>query len=335
MRSKLAAIAIMFLITLPAGARCEEQEMVLQADQDHVVRPVAANQNVHNENKQDSFYGFDSAKPGVVAAGKKVKDDKPAKSAVEIYGDIDLPPTKPEDASGGQVAMPVITQKAVMSRSDENWIMCSEPIKEVLKDDDAHIDVKYFGTSAFIKFQYLTDADKQKIIYPAPRPVSLHIPCGDAIYSIIAVPVNIQSQTIRLGNEGKVTRIKDNATLFHEQDTRKRVQELIRRAYADDIPDSFEVKTINKPLAILRDVSCVFHRTISVPGEGMVLKEYYLTPNVDGIEFTPKQFIRKEFSAVPVPVAVIPAKPAKGERARLFLVEFSALNEVKGGQDVE
>lgn len=339
MRSKYAAIMIvgMALVTiLAAGAYCADMEMVLQPDQEHVVRQAGANRQPNGEKKQDSFYGFDPTKSEPTPASKKGKADKSEKSAVEVYEGVDLPTTAPDDSSGGQVAIPIITQKAVFSRSDENWFLCDEPIKDVLRGDDAHIDVQYFGTSAFIKFQYLSSGVAgQKIVYPAPKPISLHIPCGGVIYSIIGVPMDIPSQTIRLGNNGKTGKIKENATIFREQDTRKQVQELIRRAYTDDIPSSFDVKLIDKSLPLFRDVACVLHRTITVDGEGVVLKEYYLTPKVDGVEFNPKQFIRKEFSAVPVPIAVIPTKPAKGERARLFLVEFAALTDGKGGRNVE
>jgi conjugal transfer pilus assembly protein TraK len=318
-RSNLMVILVFILVS---NAHADDQEMVLQPDQEH---------STHSSDKPaaGAFYGsnFPSKKKESGPSKNPASDsEQKPKSGPEIYKGIELPETTPDDSSGGQVAMPIITQKAVMSRSGENWIICGEPIKTVLRGDDAHIDVEYFGNSAFIKFQYMTDG--QKIAYPAPKPTTLHIPCGDAIYAIIAVPMDVSSQTIRLGS-GKTAKIKDNATIFREQDTRKRVQELIRRAYNDDIPESFTVKLINKPLVLFRDVTVVFHRTIAVDGEGMMLKEYYLTPKVDGIEFIEKQFIRKEISPVPVPVSVIPTRPAKGERARLFVVEFQALSEGK------
>lgn len=322
-----------FTLCILSGAAYAETEMVLQPDQ-KVFTPThkVSTSKTSPQKGNASFYGSNAVNSDPTTIKKKPGGEEPAKTGPEIYNEIDLPQTTAEDSSGGQVALPIITQKVVMSRSDENWIVCHEPIKTVLAGDDAHIDVKYFGNNAFIKFQYLTDGEK--IAYPPPKPTPLHIPCGDAIYSLIAVPMKVATQTIRLGS-GKTAKMKENATIFREQDTRKKVQELIRRAYNDDIPNSFTEKLINKPLDLFRDIALVFHRTITVEGEGMVLKEYFLTPTVDGLELTLRQFMRKEISALPSPMAVIPPRPAKGERARLFVVEFQALTDVKGGRDVQ
>ena len=73
MRSKFVAIAIMCGLAFPAGARSEEQEVVLQADLEHVVRPLPVNSQNHNEKNQNSFYGLDSVKSDPGPAGKKGK----------------------------------------------------------------------------------------------------------------------------------------------------------------------------------------------------------------------------------------------------------------------
>jgi len=330
------AVMLVFLATTGA-AYAAETEMDLQPDQNlsgHAAHTPASTKPL-SQKTGASFFGSNAVKSESPSPVKKPGGDQQSKTGPEVYNEIDLPETTPDDTSGGQTVMPIITQKAIMSRSDENWIVCNEPIKTVLAGDDAHIDVKYFGSNAFIKFQYLSDG--QKTMYPAPKPTPLHIPCGDAIYSLIVVPMKVPSQTIRLGS-GKTAKIRENATIFREQDTRKKVQELIRRAYNDDLPDSFTVKLIDKPLDLFRDVAVRFHRTITVDGEGLVLKEYYLTPSVDGLELSVRQFIRKEISPLPSPMSVIPPRPAKGERARLFVVEFQAMTDVKdvkGGRDVQ
>lgn len=329
MRSKFILVLAMVIHAGIVGAA--EQEMVLQPDQ---IISNLEKTDPKAKTKNEPFWGSNAINTETADDKKQIKE-KPgqkAKTGPEIYKEIDLPATTPDDATGGQVAIPIITQKAVMSRSGENWIMCEEPIKQVLHGDDAHIDVKYYGTSAFVKFQYLTDGEK--IVYPAPKATPMYIPCAGAIYSLVAVPMDVTPKSIRLGS-GHIAKIRDNATIFKEQDTRKKVQELVRRAYNDDLPESFDVKLIDKPLNLYRDVSVMFHRTISIAGEGMVLKEYFLTPTVDGVEFTEKQFIRKEITPIPTPISVIPLRPAKGERSRLFVVEFPALTDGKGSIDVQ
>jgi conjugal transfer pilus assembly protein TraK len=339
MRNRL----VISLIFLAATASAAETEMVLQPDQ---VTPALVEKVINHSDHAGSgddarnFFGYGATpqhsdtqpKPGTA---KEAADSK--KSPQQVYNEVPLPPTTPDDMSGGQVALPVITQKAIMSRSDDNWIICSEgAIKDIYTSDEKHVTKHYTGGSnALVKFQYLTDGTK--IIYADPTPTEMHIPCGDAIYSIVAVPMGVPTQTIRLGS-GKISKMRDNITMFRDDDTKKKITEIIRMAYNDDVPVSFETKYSNTPVNLFKDVSCTLHRTITVDGEGLVLKEFYLVPDIAGIEFTSEsEFRRKEISENPLTIAaigVLPLKPAKGERARLFVVEVKTMAQIDGGSDV-
>ncbi|QEM66761.1 hypothetical protein FO488_00370 [Geobacter sp. FeAm09] len=334
MQNKLLFIPFVLLATAAFSA---DQEMVLQPDK---IVPATAEKTVPaGKGGQDStnFYAYGD-KPKKEPAVKKVQQavEAPNKSPQEVYDEVPLPPTTPDDMSGGQVALPIITQKAKMSRTDNNWVICNDgAIKDIWTSDEKHVKKSYPTTSSgLIKFQFLTDGTK--VIYPDPIPTEMHIPCGDVIYSIVGVPMGVPTQTIRLGS-GKATKMRDNITMFRDDDTKKKITEIIRRAYSDDLPDSFDIKAESTPVTIFKDVSITLKRTITIDGEGIILKEFYIVPQVDGIEFASENdFRRKEISANPLAIAaigILPQKPAKGERARMFVVELKAVQEEEISSD--
>jgi len=282
----------------------------------------------------DNFYGHKKPTQAKVDKGKD-KSSAPAapskKSSKQVFEDVPLPPTAAEDEFGDQRAIPEVTQKAPMSRSDVNRIVCSEPIKEVLYSAEKGVKVKYNGTNAFVKFNY--DPMGDSVVY-SDTPTELHVLCGDTTYTIVAVPMALPPQTIRLGS-GKEANMRKNTEMFRDDDTNKKIRELLRRTYKDDLPESFTVKQQNIPLSVYRDLSVSLRRTISVDGEGILVKEFVVVSNVDGIELREKQFLKREISANPAAIAIEPGKlrPARGEKVRLFVVEFKGAEE--GNANVE
>jgi len=293
------------------------------------------------------FYGRKKrpvAAPGTVAApGGAAKDAKAKAPATEekeegkapsqIYDEVPLPAVAQDDEAGGRVALPEVTQKVMLSRSDVNRIVCSEPIKDVKYSDEKGLSVSYYGNNAFLKFQF--EQVGEKVIY-SKTPTEMHVLCGGSVYTLVAVPMPMPPQTVRL-DSGNVDRMRKNASIFKDTDTDRKIEELMRRAYRDDLPESFIVKKQDVPLSIFRDVAVSLRRTITVDGEGIVVKEFSVTPNVDGIELKEKQFLRKEISATPSGIAFEPGKlkPAKGDHVRLFVVEFKGSMPTEGGADAE
>jgi len=252
------------------------------------------------------------------------------------YDDINLPPTSLDDDAGGQVAMPEVTQKAMVSRSDVNRIVCRDTIKDVVYSDEKGVTVKYAGNSAYVKFQYLKVGDE---IRYSTTPTELHIVCGDTTFSLVAVPGGVPTQTIRL-QSGKAAKMQENIKLFRDDTAKKKVLDLIRRTYTDDLPTSFTVKRESlPPIPLFRRLAVRLERTITIDGEGLVVREFWIVPSIDGIELDERNFLRKEISLNPVAIAFEPGKlkPGKGERVRMFVVEnksAAAGNVGSGGPDV-
>ncbi len=256
--------------------------------------------------------------------GNKVKGESLQKGklddSVADGSDIGVPATEPDMELGGQVAMPEVTQRAIFSRSDVNRVVCRTPIKDVNYSEEKGVLVKITGKNAFVKFR--VEKVDGKVNY-TKMPMELFISCGDAVYNLVAIPKAVPSQTIRL-ESGRVAKAKENISLFKEQTIKKKVIGLIKRAYLDDIPESFTVTAENKVLRLFQHVGVIHRRTITVDGEGLVLKEFQVTPVGNGIELEEKSFIRKEISDNPLAIAFDRLKVLQGEKARLFVVELRA-----------
>lgn len=255
-----------------------------------------------------------SSKKGLVK-GKEENKEKKVDEASST-----LPFAGMDKEGDTQLAMPEITQRAVLSRSDINRIVCKEPIKDVFYSEEKGARIDFSGKNAFLKFQV-----KKNITGGfdyITMPIDLTIICGDATYTIIGFPKAVPSQTIQL-DSGKKNRARENLslTIFKDQPEKKKAEALIRLAYQDNLPTSFEVTLVDKEIIFFKEISVVLHKKVSVDGEGLLIKEFYIVPRVQGIELNEKEFLRKEFVTRPFALGIDNLKPEMGGRARLFVVE--------------
>lgn len=270
-----------------------------------------------------------TTKDGAVTAKEK---EKPA-ADTSVYEEVPLPPTAHEDDFGGQVALPEVVQKAVMSRSDVNRVVCSEPVKDVIFSEEKGVMSKFYGNSAYIKFNF--DEVGGAVAYNK-NPIELHVICGDTTYTLVAVPLPVPPQIIRLGSD-KAAKVRENASMFRDATTNKQIRELMVRAYKNDFPESFTIHKHFTPIHIYRDLDIVHVRTTVVEGEGVSVKEFHVTSKVDGIELKETHFMRRELSDHFGAVAIEPGKgkPKRGEAVRIFVVEFKAGNASEGAANVK
>lgn len=270
----------------------------------------------------DDFYGRNrKLKSKPVSAAPATQKEKPVAER-NVYEEVPLPPTAREDDFGGQVAVPEVVQKAVMSRSDVNRIVCSEPVKDVIYSEEKGVMSKFYGNSAYVKFNF--DEVGGAVAYNE-NPIELHVICGETTYTLVAVPLPVPPQIIRLGSD-KAAKVRENASMFKDSTTNKQIRELMVRAYKNDYPESFTVRKYSTPIYIYRDLDIVHARTTVVEGEGVSVKEFHVISKVAGIELKEKHFMRRELSDHLGAIAIEPGKekPKKGEAVRVFVVEFKA-----------
>jgi conjugal transfer pilus assembly protein TraK len=192
-----------------------------------------------------------------------------------------------------QVVSPEVPVTVEMSNRDVNRVTCNEPITDVVYSQEKQVNVKIHQKNAFIKFQIVkkTSPSGEARIYQQ-NPVEFYIVCGNAVYTIVALPKDIPAKTIQLGSS-LAKKVDSNIQLFSGLPTESKIIKLVRLVYQDKIPESFTVKNINQKVdSKYEAIELTLRRHITVEGTGLEVKEYALV-NVSSkeIELHERDFV--------------------------------------------
>jgi conjugal transfer pilus assembly protein TraK len=146
--------------------------------------------------------------------------------------------------------------------------------------------------------------------------------CGEEIYSLIGMPQRIPAQTIRLSS-GKKQKVQQNLDLFSGMPLEKKILTLIRQTYADQLPESYLVRTVGRQVNLFPSLWMSFNREIVVEGEGLAVREYRvsLRGGTEQTRLSENEFLRSELTNQPLAVAVDELLLQRGTHARVFIVE--------------
>lgn len=227
-----------------------------------------------------------------------------------------------------QTVLPEVTTRVELSATDINRFICYTDIRDVVFSKEKGITVKIMGKDAFIKF--LITKEEDRTVY-AQTPSELFLVCGDTVYSIIAIPKRIPSQTVKLTYNGE--KLKENISLLKGLPYEGRIVKILKAALTGDIPESFTVTQANKRIDIFKDITLRLTRVIYVEGMGLKLKEYLsnLRGHTIRLELNEKDFLRVELTTKPVAVAIDRLTLTKGETARILILERNTGNEDYAG----
>ena len=227
--------------------------------------------------------------------------------------------------------LPAIATQVYLSNLDINRITCmgDRPVKDVIYSTEKGITTKINGNNAFVKLQLHQDFPSA-----SPRviedPVELYVICGSEndIYTVIGIPRKIPAQWVQLVS--KTHDIKKNLSLFEGRDFEKKIVTLIKEAWTENYPDSYTIRSVQRPLAI-RDwkwLNVELRRIINIDGEGFTIKEYRLQLNpaagTNEKKVLEKQFLIPEISENPLAIALDDTAVRKDVPTRLFVVEKSS-----------
>lgn len=312
--------------------------------------------------KKGDFYGTGAAKPAAPSSPQAVRAETGAREAA--------PPAKPAgqaacqgascptQAAGGAltpakiligepqdfrevaaavertaveavVVLPEAPATVRLSNTDVNRLTCqSGAIRDVVYSQEKGLSVSFSGRDAYLKFAALKEGG---VLNRVNAPVELFVTCGEAVYTIIAVPARVPAQTVRLSG-GPGERARRNAELFGALPLERKVMALLRKAYRGDWPDSVTVRKEGKTLDLFRDADFSLVRTASVEGEGLVLREFSLryTGKEAFLDLEEKDFLGPGVTRGAIAVALDRHRLKPGETARVFVVETTA-SAVEGG----
>jgi conjugal transfer pilus assembly protein TraK len=119
---------------------------------------------------------------------------------------------------------------------------------------------------------------------------------------------------------GEDEKAKKNISIFAGMPFEKKILSAIRSVYTENIPDSFTVKGENRPYDLYKGLKLTLRRTVTVEGEGILLKEFVAEAKED-MELEEKDFLKSEITLNPVAVSIDRLKLSKGETARIIIAE--------------
>jgi conjugal transfer pilus assembly protein TraK len=217
------------------------------------------------------------------------------------------------------VILPEVTTKVRLSNTDVNRLVCPDGIKDVVFSQEKGVKVKITDGNAFLKFQVIKKGEE--MIY-TEVPSEFYVVCGGDIYSLVGMPQRVPAQTIRLSS-GKKQKIQQNLTLFNGMPLEKKILTLIRQTYTDQLPESYEVRVVNRQIDIFPALWMSFTREIVVEGEGLAVREYRvsLKSGMEQIRLSEQEFLRSELTNQPLAVAVDELLLSDGRHSRVFVVE--------------
>ncbi len=220
--------------------------------------------------------------------------------------------------------LPEVATHVRLSSTDVNRIVCPSEIKDVVYSKEKGVEVKVSDRNAFVKFLVKTTPTGKE--EHSSTPTEFFVACGGDVYTLIATPVRIPSKTVRLST-GAEKRIKQNAALFESLPFENKVLTIIEKMYTGDIPESFLVKTLNRPvlsmLGDLKGLAISLIRTIDIEGEGLRGKEFSLSINKGHpIDFSEQDFLLVGLTKRPLGISLDKLRlESPSDKARLFIVE--------------
>ena len=285
------------------------------------LKPIIVKANLSNCSLADTF--FESYRRETIVQAPQ--QPRPATRKEGVYADLLNSEVKTYLERGRIAVLPEVTTKVLLSNRDVNRLTCmSGPIRDIIYSKEKGITVKTNGNNAFVKFLISKDPATGNLIY-TKIPSEFYVVCGNdsAVYTLIAVPKDIPARAVKLISKKKD--IKKNLSLFEGIPFEKKVLLLVKDVYRDQIPESFTVKSLNRPFNIFRDIDVSLKQQVIADGEGLDVKEYVLTLKPQSmkekIRLKEKFFLLPELARNPIGIALENLTLKKGHPARLFIVE--------------
>jgi len=309
--------------TLRCGSFAKKNDItpIFKEFNDLGLKPVIVKVDLSDCAPADTFFGI-YGKEKIIEAPQQTR---PATRKEGVYGDLLDPEVKTYLGRGRMSVLPEVTTKVLLSNRDVNRVTCmSGPIKDIIFSKEKGITVKTDGTNAFVKFLITRDPATGNLVY-TKIPSEFYVVCGSdsTVYTLIAAPRDIPAQAVSLISYKK--EIKKNLSLFEGIPFEKKVLLLVKDTYRDMIPDSFTVKSLNRPFNIFRDIDISLKRQVIADGEGLDVKEYVLALKPQSTKETmrlkEKFFLLPELARNPIGIALEHMTLQKGRPVRLFIVE--------------
>ena len=205
-----------------------------------------------------------------------------------------------------------------------NRIHSSEPIQKINAPQALVLEVEYQGNNAFIT---LGKKAKQGVIYIITQ-------SGEVFSLDITPKKGLKARVIHLDSQSR--KVKDNQVRFASLDPETAAVDLIRNAFADTIPDNFNVTSNNQGINAIKHLRITLRRTVSIDGVPLALNEYLVSiaplSGLAEVKVDEGSFLVPKLTRNPTAIALgknlkqfVDGKAVlrPGQYLRLFIVEHS------------
>jgi hypothetical protein len=146
-----------------------------------------------------------------------------------------------------------------------NRIHSREPIQKINAPRSLELEVEYQGNNAFVT---IGKKAKKGVIYIITQ--------SGIVFSLEIIPKKgIKARVINL--DSKSLKVKEIKVKFASLDQETAAVDLIRHAFADTIPDNFNVTQNDQEIKAIKHLKIILRRTVAIDGVPLSLKEYLVS----------------------------------------------------------
>jgi len=208
-----------------------------------------------------------------------------------------------------------------LSNREINRIVCPGQMTDLIFSEEKGLTGHFSGNNAFIKFTAEEVGGKRAY---SEEPSEIYAVCNGSVYTIIALPTEINAVTVRLALPKGET-VEKNIARYKNMPLEKQALQLIREAYAGVFPPSYQVRDkIQKTQKIpfCPGIDLVLQQVVEVEGVGLLLKSFMVTSRLaTDVELTEKPFLVAAIGNRILAVAIVEHHLKPNQSTRVFVVE--------------
>lgn len=217
-----------------------------------------------------------------------------------------------------QSVAPDVRTSVEVSNRDVNRFVCPGTMQDMIYSKEKDITGHFSKSDAFIKFKITQIGSEKKY---STEKNELFLVCDGNVYTIITVPSDIPSITVRLIPPAGDS-FKQNVAMFKNMPLEKQVLHIIRQAYDDQYPSSYKVTETEQRVIIRPDLDVLLQQYVEVEGIGLRLKRYSITSlAMDDISVKETDLLRLNVSPDLLAVAIEDHTLRPGDSTRVYVVE--------------
>ncbi len=290
------------------------------ADKEETLHVKAKGNSIIKEDSKEKVSRILSQKENTLHSQKGKSEETPS---LQVGFDNGFSNTAVESFIPPAVVEPNKTTMVKMSALDINRIHCVDgDITDVIYSDERGVKVKIIGQDAFVKFPVRKVDDSLQYSKAA---VDLFAVCNGKVYSIIAQPLKTISSTLTYLKD-RASEIEKNINKHKDLPFEKRLVDIIRNVYTNQIEPHYEFVPVNKRVSLYENMDIIYKGYYNIEGEGLNVKLFIIRPvnlssQRDYIEFKEKDFLRKVLTIAPVAISLDKTKLYSNDKAVLIIVE--------------